>query len=93
MIPVAVVPLIIRFGATYPLDELRQRARCDDCGHRGMTLSMRSWADAITGFAPWPKRFITDERGVAIEPNRPTHYHGGRQMEWWLKKQPASIQP
>jgi hypothetical protein len=89
----AIVPLIVRFGATYPFDERRRRAKCDDCGRRSMILSMRSWADAITGFAPGPKRIITDERGVAIKPNRPTHYHGGRPMEWWLKKQPASIQP
>jgi transposase-like protein len=47
----------------------------------------RSWADAITGFAPWPMRFITDARGVAIEPNRPTHCHGGRPMDWWLREQ------
>jgi hypothetical protein len=91
MIPIAVVPLIIRFGAAYPPDELRRCSRCDDCGHRGMTLSMRSSADALTGFAPLPKRFITDARGIAFEPNRSTHYHGDRPMEWWLWKQEGRV--
>jgi hypothetical protein len=62
MVPIAIVPLIIRLGPAYPLEE---------------SLSMRSYAHTVIGSAPWPKQFITDERGIAIEPNRPTHYRGG----------------
>jgi len=93
MIPVAVVPLIIRFGATYPLDELRRHARCDDCGHRGMDPIDAKLGRRHHRLCALAKALHHHARGIAIEPNRPMHYHGGRPMEWWLEKQPASIQP
>jgi len=41
---------------------------------------MPSWGGADVGWMPWPSRFVTDERGIAIEPNWSTHHHGGRPM-------------
>src|SRR5690349_19391776 len=50
--PVAIVPLIIRWGPLEHPDRLRENAKCEVCGHRGAALSMRSYKDAVTGFAP-----------------------------------------
>jgi hypothetical protein len=72
MVPAAVVPLIIWLGVDYEFDEFRRRAACSECGRRGVSTSMPSWGGADVGWMPWPSRFITDERGIAIEPNRPT---------------------
>jgi hypothetical protein len=86
-VPIAVVPLIIRWGPLEEVDRLRGSAVCRDCGQRGATLSKRSWHDPMIGNAPRPARFVTDEHGITVELNRPTHYHDGRPMAWWLKQQ------
>jgi hypothetical protein len=71
----SLLPSIAESPETWASRQTIVRQHVEAGGHRGMTLSMRSWADAITA------------RGIATEPNRPTHYHGGRPMEWWLGKQ------
>jgi len=86
-VPIAIVPLIIRLGPLEEVERLRRKAVCQGCGDRGATLLARSWHGSDVGDAPWPARFVTDERGIAIEPNRPTHYHDGRP-----KAQMAAVQ-
>jgi hypothetical protein len=55
--PIAIVPLIIRWGPLEEVDRLRRSARCGICGHKGATLSMPSWMGSIVGQMPWPERF------------------------------------
>lgn len=55
--PIAVVPLIIRWGPQEEVDRLRRSARCAICGHKGATISMPSWMDSVIGKAPWPGQF------------------------------------
>jgi len=52
--PMALVPLIIRWGAEASSDQLRQRARCTKCGHKGATLQHPGWAGTHIGFQPFP---------------------------------------
>src|SRR5215470_51428 len=50
----AVAPLVIRWGHDVSSDKLRHCARCTACGRKGATLRCASWADAITGWQPFP---------------------------------------
>ena len=52
--PMALVPLMIRWGAETSSDQLRQRARCTKCGHKGATLQHPGWAGTHIGFQPFP---------------------------------------
>jgi hypothetical protein len=52
--PMALVPLMIRWGADTSSDRLRQSARCTKCGHRGATLQHPGWAGTHIGFQPFP---------------------------------------
>ena len=52
--PVALVPLIIRWGGETTSDRLRRCARCKKCGGRGATLSHPSYVDSVVGFQPFP---------------------------------------
>jgi len=52
--PMALVPLIIRWGADTSSDRLRQCARCTKCGHKGATLQHPGWAGTHVGFQPFP---------------------------------------
>ena len=52
--PMALAPLIIRWGPDASSDVLRQRARCSRCGHKGATLQMPSWAGSEVGLAAFP---------------------------------------
>jgi hypothetical protein len=52
--PMALVPLIIRWGANTSSDRLRQCARCTKCGHKGATLQHPGWAGTHIGFQPFP---------------------------------------
>jgi len=52
--PMALVPLIIRWGAETSSDRLRQSARCTKCGHKGATLQHPGWAGTHIGFQPFP---------------------------------------
>jgi hypothetical protein len=57
----ALVPLIIRWGADTSSDRLRQSARCTQRGHRGATLQHPGWAGTHIGFQPFP---VPAKRGV-----------------------------
>jgi hypothetical protein len=52
--PMALVPLMIRWGAETSSDRLRQCARCTKCGHKGATLQRPGWAGRHIGFQPFP---------------------------------------
>jgi len=52
--PIALAPLIIRWGPDVSSDVLRRSARCTSCGHKGATLTHPSWAGLNVGFAPFP---------------------------------------
>jgi hypothetical protein len=52
--PMALVPLIIRWGAETSSDRLRESARCTKCGHKGATLQHPGWAGTHIGFQPFP---------------------------------------
>jgi len=50
----ALAPLIIRWGADTDNEVLRQRAKCNECGHTGATLQHPSWAGSDVGVMPFP---------------------------------------
>jgi hypothetical protein len=52
--PMALVPLIIRWGADTSSDRLRRCARCTKCGYKGATLQHPGWAGTHIGFQPFP---------------------------------------
>ena len=52
--PMALVPLIIRWGAEASSDQLRQCARCTRCGNKVATLQHPGWAGTHIGFQPFP---------------------------------------
>jgi hypothetical protein len=52
--PMALVPLIIRWGADTSSDRLRRSARCTECGHKGATLQHPGWGGNHVGFLPFP---------------------------------------
>ena len=53
-VPIAVVPLIIRWGPNASIEKLKRAALCAVCGHKGATIGGRSWVDPKIGFQPWP---------------------------------------
>ena len=52
--PMAIAPLIIRWGPDTSSDMLRRCARCTVCGHKGATLQAPSWVDGVIGHQPFP---------------------------------------
>ena len=52
--PLALMPLVIRWGIEASSDLLRNRARCTACQHKGATLRLPSYVDAVTGWAMFP---------------------------------------
>lgn len=52
--PMAVTPLVIRWGFGVSTDRLRQCAKCTRCGHRGAMLTAPSWVDMQVGEQPFP---------------------------------------
>jgi hypothetical protein len=53
-VPMALTPLIIRWGPNASSDVLRRAGRCTRCGHRWVTLQIPGWAGAHVGVAPFP---------------------------------------
>ena len=49
----AIVQLMIRWGAYASSDRLRQCARCSHCGCKGASLRRPSWTNAVTGWQPF----------------------------------------
>jgi hypothetical protein len=52
--PMAVAPLVIRWGANVSSNKLRRSARCTACGHRGATLRRASWVGGAVEWQPFP---------------------------------------
>jgi len=53
--PMALAPLIIRWGPDTSSDMLRRRARCQVCGHKGATLQCPGWVgNGAADWAPFP---------------------------------------
>jgi len=52
--PMALAPLVIRWGPAASSNVLRQRARCTCYGHLGATLQHPCWAGNQIGFEPFP---------------------------------------
>src|SRR5215831_17335546 len=53
--PMALAPLVIRWGPDTSSDVLRRCARCQKCGHRSATLQHPGWvANGVAEWAPFP---------------------------------------
>lgn len=52
--PMAVAPLVIRWGPRASSDQLRRSARCTACGHKGATLRRVSWVGNDVEWQPFP---------------------------------------
>src|SRR5215475_11797163 len=52
--PMALAPLVIRWGPDASSDMIRQRAVCTKCGHVGATLQHPGWWGNQIGFEPFP---------------------------------------
>lgn len=52
--PLALTPIIIRFGPDASSDVIRERAKCERCGQKGATLQMPSWGGLEVGARPFP---------------------------------------
>lgn len=60
--PMALVPLIIRWGGAASSDRLRARARCTKCGGRGAALMHPSYVDSVIGFQPFPVERLAEQQ-------------------------------
>src|SRR5882672_9482186 len=54
--PMALAPLIIRWGPDTSSDMLRQCARCTVCGHKGATLKHPGWKNGVVEWEPFPTK-------------------------------------
>jgi hypothetical protein len=52
--PMAIAPLIIRWGPDTSSDMLRRCARCTVCGHKGATLQGPGWKNGEVEWEPFP---------------------------------------
>jgi hypothetical protein len=52
--PMALAPLMIRWGMDESTDMLRRSARCMVCGQKGATLQHPSWQGNDAGFGQFP---------------------------------------
>src|SRR5262249_50022510 len=57
--PIALAPVIIRWGLTTSSDRLRQNARCTCCGRLGASLQVPSWGNTQIGWAAFPADRMT----------------------------------
>jgi len=57
--PMALAPLVIRWGPDASSDLIRQRAVCTKCGHVGAALQHPCWAGNQVGFEPFPDDVVT----------------------------------
>jgi hypothetical protein len=55
--PIALAPLVIRWGFGVSSDRLRHRARCTKCGHVGATLIAPS-RDGLNDSQPFPTPYV-----------------------------------
>jgi hypothetical protein len=52
--PMALAPLVIRWGPDTSSDILGRCARCQRCGHKGATLQYPGWIENGVGWQPFP---------------------------------------
>jgi hypothetical protein len=52
--PIALVPLIIRWGPDASMDVLRRSARCSRCGRKGAAIMHPGWGGSHVGTSPRP---------------------------------------
>jgi hypothetical protein len=52
--PLALTPLIIRWGPDTSSDQLRASARCAKCGRKGAKLQHPGWGGLQIGWQPFP---------------------------------------
>jgi hypothetical protein len=52
--PMALAPLVIRWGPEASSDMLRRCARCTKCGAKAASIAHPSWSGNVTGFEPFP---------------------------------------
>jgi hypothetical protein len=52
--PMALAPLIVRWGPDASSDTLRCPVRCSRCGRKGATLQHPGWAGSEIGMRPFP---------------------------------------
>jgi hypothetical protein len=52
--PMALAPLVIRWGRGVSSDKLRRCARCTVCGHKGATLQHPGWKNGHVEREPFP---------------------------------------
>ena len=57
--PMALAPLIIRWGPDASSDMLRWCARCTVCGHKGATLQGPGWKNGYVEWEPFPVEEMT----------------------------------
>ena len=66
--PVALAPLVIRWGLDTSGDMLRRCARCTRCGQKGATLQHPSWVGiGFSCWQPFPVELVEDNGGEDIE--------------------------
>jgi hypothetical protein len=56
--PMALVPLMIRWGMDVSTDMLRKSAVCTRCGRKGATLQHPSWGGSHVGFQEFPVEYV-----------------------------------
>ena len=52
--PMAIAPLIIRWGPDTSSDVLHRCIRCTECGRKGATLQHPEWIENGVGWQPFP---------------------------------------
>jgi hypothetical protein len=60
--PMAIAPLVIRWGPDASSDMLRRSARCTKCGGKGATIRTPSWGGNVIGISPFPVERMTNGR-------------------------------
>jgi hypothetical protein len=62
--PMALAPLVIRWGPHTSSEMLRRCARCTRCGHKGATLQHPSWVgNGFSCWQPFPVELVEDNGG------------------------------
>ena len=74
--PMALTPLIIRWGAEASSDVLRRSARCARCGRRGATLQHPGHTGSHIGWMSFPTYRGTEQRQYASARSVPERLDG-----------------
>jgi hypothetical protein len=52
--PVALAPLVIRWGKDAPMSRILERFHCSKCGRLGAHVTIPAWQDMVVGVRPFP---------------------------------------